>query len=249
MPNNQEMAQALLKPPELNPNSLDQMINGARPDTTGWPTDTDVAQSRAYDNTYGTPAAGFVEAGNSKIRGLPIRDALKLLNGREVPPIENIGALKTTNPEQADQIHRQWLAAQKSAVAALGFDPHHTVSSPQQDNVELTTRGSYFPRTDTMWYDRNSETSGVHEAIHRGIEKLKGSGAIDPSHAMNELLTRRLMMKHFGDVERTVDGDVVNKQMDQAKNVISDPTIDAMEKAAAQLYAKKGFKETVRGPR
>jgi len=238
--------------PEVNAASNDSTINGSRVDMSKWPTDADVALSRGVDNAYGTPAAGFTEAGVSKTREVPLpkipAEARRSFEGFENYP------LKTTTPEQADRVYRQWLAAQRSPTASLGFNPHRTVSSPQEPDRQLTVAGIQDPKTDVMWYDRNHEDAAVHEAIHRGITLLKNSGFKLP-YGNEEMLTRGLMLRHFGELEKRKEGiaEAGNSQVQQAQQLAQSDyfkrALDAIEAAAAQMYARKGGNETVRGPK
>lgn len=153
--------------------------------------------------------------------------------------ITEFGKLKTTTPEQSDQITRVWLAAQKSPIAALGFDPHHIISS-QRRGLSATIGGFYAGGDeDKAWFDRNSEESAVHESLHRGVEMLRKDGSLKIYKDQEEIIVRALMMKHFPNVEIAVDPQSARfKQIERAKTI--DPKeLDRFEAVAAKLIAKR----------
>lgn len=208
--------------------------SGIDSDKSRWPTDDDVASAIRYDLPYGDRSAGFFNPGASKIRTLPIDEAPAAVNQGK---LDTAGKLETTTPQMADSMMRQWLAARKSAVASVGFDPRHIVSSPTNKANPLTAGGVYSRKSDMAWYSRDDESSAVHEMIHRGLQKLIEAGVV-PKSSQRESVVRGLMLRHFGDIEMG-GGKENDKQVDWARNYGDTHELDRIEEAAAKYRAQQ----------
>jgi len=227
---------------------------GATGDMSRWPTNEDADLSWKNDMRYGTTAAGAFEPGSPMNT---IQSPAAAYRGEESPtqtPIDR---------ETAYQLHKAWIGAQRSSVSSLGFDPRNVaswrkdVALVEGDTTEI--RGFYTKgrpgggsMNDYMAYNRSSETTPVHESMHRGIQMLRAAGKLPdfvgdnvsvngrtlPRAFTEEAVVRALMMRHFGNAESNP------KQMRDAKEV-PDTLLDAVESAGAQLISKK----SPRGPR
>lgn len=206
---------------------------GAAGDQTKWPTNEDVVTALKTDQFYGTPLAGYMNPGDAKVRTVPIEDVPRMANKGELDG----GDYKETNQFDVDRIARQSIAAQKSPVAMLGFDPRHTISSPKSD-AELNISGGYTPKTDTAWYDQNDESAAVHESMHRGIKMLVDAGVIPKNKGREEYIVRALMEKYFGGIEMG-GGEAGDRQIKLSRIMIEPKELKTIEDAAAALIAKK----------
>ena len=153
----------------------------------------------------------------------------------------------------ADQVTQQYLAARRSAISTLGFDPSHMATGVGDGaKGDYTLGGMYVPSQDQVMTTGVYPSTGVHEAFHRGIEVLRKAGMLPPpppnAYGLNgvsapgeeEITVRALMQKHLGMVEKgrgnTGDAQVgagtyqLNNHKDQ---------LDALEAAAANYLAKQ----------
>jgi len=210
------------------------------------PTDEDVALSQKYDRTYGDPVASYIKPGGANVNQLPIPDVETAINrGGKLAVPAGMGTPTPVSPEEADRIHRGWMAAERSAVAKLGFQPRNMSVSPPAgpQGPRLTAFGLYDPNTNQSWYDANSPTSAVHESMHRGLQKLREAGVFPKGLPEEELFVRAMMDRHL--TEPTTDpvtGRVYDnrvKQLSEAKRRVRAEDLDAIENAAAWLVAKK----------
>jgi hypothetical protein len=191
-------------------------------DDKHYPNATDATIGRNVDQTYGDKVAPFLQPGSKEYK-LSIDKAI------DADDSEGGIAYKTadrvaTSMEDRNRILNNWQAAQKSPVAALGFDPRVTVHSPNTGE-KLTLAGSYNPTNDTLWYHRAHEDAVVHESMHRGIELLRKANELPEtfkdyvaSHSNGEeYVVRAMKEKYFGDIEKTLEGVDGNAQVEEAK--------------------------------
>ena len=219
-------------------------------DDKSYPGEADVKTGRAVDQTYGDKVAPFMQAG-SKLKSTSPDD----IDAKGKAAIFAAKAAPS-NLAQRDQILNNWQAAQKSPVAALGFDPRvtvHTDLKPGDKGYNLG--GLYTPGKDTLWYSTDHEDSVVHESMHRGIEQLRKSGNlpdevkeyIKTHDNAEEYLVRGMMVKHLGDKELGA-GKLNDEQVNDAKSRMQDSGVagqrfrnatDALEAAASKYIASK----------
>lgn len=214
----------------------------------GWTTPDELAMAKDYDRSYGDPSAGFFQPG-AKVR-MP-RDFMEMRRAFSNDTLGQIG-LQPIDQAMADKLYAAWTAAQSSPLAALGFDPRKLITAPSAitQGKELTIGGSYQPGADQVFTTGQHDSTLVHEAIHRGVQKLKEAGMF-PQNANNvreEIMTRALMNKYYGGIERG-RGAAGDEQVDAATKAYADPKyakiLDEVEAAASQLY----YKQRPRGPR
>ena len=211
---------------------------------------------REVDQFYGNPKQAWFQPGVD-IRTIDIRKAPEVLNDYRFDSVK----WEKLSQYQADNLYIAAVAANKSALAGLGFDPRAVITSPLAP-VQLNIRGQYNPATDTMWTDEKSPPTYVHESVHRGVEELRRAGLIARSPEEerrtgkqyigphdDEMITRAVMQRHFGDVERKTPYANIG-QIDSAKKAYLDDErgiakLDALEALAAKLIQQR----TPRGPR
>lgn len=119
-----------------------------------FPGDDQVKWSQAYDQSYGSPNAGYFKPGNAKIETISIDEAQKFYDAKQAP----FGRLTLTDADMSDKLHKAWLGSQRSAVAGLGFNLMRTVMSPKE-NKTANVAGFYKP---SMWGHRRPGESPDH---------------------------------------------------------------------------------------
>lgn len=217
----------------------------------GWPTaeETTLAQSSGY--LYGDKAEGTLgQNGRGKI--VPsTKLAMRELNRSGGPEFDDTTSPLTT--EQKDALWKAKLAADKSPVAALGFDLTKTQVTPKGAGFPLTIAGAYSPTKDVIWTDGAFESAPVHESIHRGVEELRrkaGNEAVDKAltdkfgvKLSEEAVTRAMMVKHFGEVELNEDptAKVGKEQVERGKWVLQNrpEVLDNLDKLAQEEIKKR----------
>jgi len=220
---------------------------GRDPRATGmvadYPGAKEVGRAKMTDLAYGTPMAAYFGDQPPKIPTATFSEVEKAYP-YNVPS----GRLEPPEQRRLGAIQKGWLAARKSSVAQLGFDPQRTVMTDQPGRT--VGLGGYFqPQADTMWFDVNLDPEAiVHESMHRGLHMLRKEGLIPPELGItgggqrafdrDELLVRAMMLHHFKDVESVQYGRR-HEQVEQAEKVIPKSDIAKIEKIAADYIAKK----------
>jgi len=190
------------------------------PSPLPWPSTEEVNAARDYKKKYGNFNEQDIEGAapvhendetqpyrtripaSAKAQMLPADRALDYLNygrGASQPGL--------LSPEVADRLYAAQIAAQRNPVAALGFDTSRMIHTVDAPNL-FDARGAYLPGNDQMWLGTNSQTTPVHESIHRGIEMLRreSPGSLNkPGEKYEpfkeEYLVRRAMKNAYGDAE------------------------------------------------
>lgn len=214
-------------------------------DDKHYPNDYDRFFARQFQQMYGDPSALFDQAG-AKTQKMSTDEFIDAANSASGLALQAAQTTAST-PEERDHIVNNWIAAQKSSVSALGFDPRVTIHTPPGTH-QLTVNGLYDPQNDSMWYDANHEDAVVHESFHRGITKLMNTPGLLPQGARNyldnsgqELLVRAFKEKYFGDIEMG-DGQAGNDQVQRGKWLLENnpdtvQTMNDLENAAAKYIA------------
>lgn len=218
------------------------------PFSQAYPSAQDVYYAQAYDQTYGTPMGGFMTP-DAKVAQIPLSEA----EGMSSSEVLQNARLQDLSPENRDAFLQNYIAAQKHPVSAIGYDPHNITYTPNDKGADINLEGFYKPSKDSMWYYGKNQDSVVHESFHRGIQKLKEAGLLPKTFnrfAINEeTIARMLMLKNFGNIEETGDGQAGDKQIQIAKEKLTLPEASIilrdLEDAAQEYIAKK----TPRGPR
>lgn len=121
--------------------------------------------------------------------------------------LDDVPSIPTTPVVDDDSVMRAALAANRSPLAALGFDPRK--ASVDVVSKGMNVEGFYDPKKDFIFYSRNSASDPegsalTHEATHRGIKMLQDSpNAVDwPNGSSEEIVVRQLMKANTGDPEQ-----------------------------------------------
>jgi Large polyvalent protein associated domain 38 len=244
------------------------------PSQSGYPTKEDAAHAREAGFGYGD-VQNMLFGDEARTLGRPERITVRDPKTKKVSASENwrsIGGAgkyleeliasvddntksrltKITDPEMRDNITRAALAANRTALATLGFDMRRLVLDTESKGTNFG--GAYDPKTDGMFVVGSEPSAMVHESMHRGIElvrKQRPELFKDWPSDREEMAVRWLMQKH-GDVE-SGRGETADKQIAQAKTLYGDSywgpsrraALDKIEAAAAELLAQR----RPRGPR
>ena len=225
------------------------------PENQQYPSDMDAYFAREFGRGYGNEIDTYMLPGakTKKMTADQVVAAYGDITGRAF----GHAVASSTTPEERNNIMKNWIAAQKSPLSALGFDPHVTIMTPKEES-DLTLSGFYRPGTDTLWYYAAHPDAEVHEAMHRGIEKLRKANALPPAASAvidntaryqdlgEEYLVRALKEKYFGDIEMSPGADAGNAQVEAAKFFMNESegkdefkaAMEALENAAAKQIAK-----------
>ena len=203
-----------------------------------------IALARSSDVTYGSPAAAYAQppyggkipSPNNRNQVLTHSTVWWMIPG-DSPQAGGV------SPNVSDNLMAGYLASRRSALAALGFDPHHMAIGDAPPN-DWSVSGSYYPKEDQILSTGVYPSTTAHESMHRGIEMLRQAGMLPKEfgNLSEESSVRAQMLRNFGGVERG-RGSVGDEQVDNGQyyneNRNFSPTMDALEAAAQQLYAKR----------
>lgn len=215
-----------------------------------WTTPEELETAKKNDLAYGDPSAGFFQPGARVRMPSTLVEMQRAFNQQS---LENLPA-RPTDQAMSDRLYSAWLASRSSPVAALGFDPRAMVTAPSSvaGNANLTLGGTYSPSKDLMFTTGQHDSTYGHEAIHRGLQKLREANRLpkDFPKDLEEILTRAMMMRYYGGVEKG-RGEAGDQQISAAEMLLKQPgqritkIIDDAEAAAAKLIAE----QRPRGPR
>jgi hypothetical protein len=215
-----------------------------------YPDQSDVANARANDASYGSLAAAFVQPPYGGQVASPrtsqqIQDAFDQMDSSGKSPL----GPQAVSPGVSDNLMAGYLASQRSALAGLGFDPRH-MTIAEAPPEKWTVSGSYYPKEDQILSTGVYPSTTVHESMHRGLEALRQAGMLpeEANKMSEEAIVRGQMLRNYGDTE-VGRGKLGDQQIDDGRYYNTNPnfasTMDAIEIAAQKLYAQRH----PRGPR
>lgn len=213
---------------------------------TSYPSSADAAFARTSGIGYGSPNEAFIQGNRErvapKMRG-DIDDqfasALQKVNSSNVPPKEK--------ERMADIYTKAQLVVNRSPISALGFDPRHIAIDTSGD--QLTLGGVYLSKSDQVWAGISESDSIVHEATHRGLQKLRDSGLLSDEESKwlktgsrEELLVRYLMEKYAGTEtpkpDEKIPEEEVGRILNQRAGIYSKDDLADFNKMEASIEAK-----------
>lgn len=222
-----------------------------------FPTADEVTGSMA---AYGSPVEPMLTA-PARVRSLPLAAAVESINrgtlGVERPPVAGdvpgldpryVKGLKSTEgrvtPETQKALYQAYLAAQRSALAQLGFDPRRMITSPDSEYVSSAT-GVYVPEDDVMWVQPEyAPSNAVHESMHRGMEILRKDNPQELKNLQGggreETIVRQMMLDKYGPVEAERNPEAVERAKELLHYFREDRNrLNELEKMAAKLIAQR----------
>ena len=215
-----------------------------------YPSQADVMFARANDASYGSNAAAFVQPPyGGKIASPRTGDQIQSAFDQLDSSSKNTFGPQPISPGVSDNLMAGYLASQRSALAALGYDPRH-MTIADAPSEKWTVSGSYYPKADQILSTGVYPSTTAHESMHRGIEALRQANMLPPGFddLSEESSVRAQMLRNYGGVE-TGRGSVGDEQIANGRfyneNRNFSPIMDALETAAQKLYAQRH----PRGPR
>lgn len=216
-----------------------------------YPDENDVQFARDVGFGYGTPLEPFLQPGMAS--GRRIND---IYEGQAyVQRAFDTGESQPVDPMIVDEPLAQMfaqaaLAAKRSPLMSLGFDPRKTVAGMYENGRRLSNGGIYNPLTDEMYAAQYSPPAIAHESMHRGLEMLEranpnflAENKIGPY--TEELLVRRMMDTYWPDEEMRNNGHVGQIEASRNNSYKLDPIIEIVEALAAEEIKNR----TPGGPR
>ena len=228
------------------------------PPLASYPTPEDALEARKYDFGYGTGNEPYTQGNVARVLGSKNSKGVFEPESGGGVPVRNLTAtvddpaysqnldLKTpaTYPIHdtlGTQLAQAALAANRSPVANLGFDPSRAVMDVEIEHP--TIAGVYTPKRDAMYAAASEPSAIVHESAHRGIKQLKEDPALaDLFNRLpdEELLVRYIMATQAGDPEKT-GGPKDQQQRETALNLMKHygTSFERLNRAAEDAYAAR----------
>lgn len=214
------------------------------PPLAQYPTNADAEYARKYGHGYGSGNEPFLDNEATRVIGRTVPEVIfekgKPKSGKPLFMPEGTMSLMNSLPERSidalasavnapdktgilrgvdnapvsNIMMRAGLAANRSPIAALGFDPDKVVLDSQSGDKKFTLGGAYLPQpkstTDNMYVNLSQPDGStiVHESTHRGFQKLRDNHPDKVREIFNtgvmpseEMVVRWLMNKNAGDPE------------------------------------------------
>lgn len=183
---------------------------------TEYPSGDDVAFAKKADVGYGSGNESFLSGQSANVWSYPgkkgaqavgIQDVRDATEAATDPKLRNIMG---GSPETAALYTAAHLAALRSPVTALGFDPHK-VALDLRSGDKVSAAGMYRGGRDSIYSNAAYPSNIVHESTHRGLKRLRESGIV-PKEVLDALppeesVVRYIMSLHMGDPEKNVKGE------------------------------------------
>ena len=206
-----------------------------------YPSKEDAEFARKSEFGHGNPATAHTKEG-SLGRVVDESQVVRVVNGGLYNKLPYVARTK----EQGDALMQAQLAANRSAIASLGYDPRELVTTPVGKKEFSAVGATNVKAPYSMWVHEGFPSTYVHESMHRGLNKLKEAGVKIPED--DETLVRAMMWRYFGDTEKG-KGALGDEQVEDGKTALRygkySQMIDELEAQAAQVIAKN----RPRGPR
>ena len=234
------------------------------PPRQDFPSQDEVAYGREVGATYGSPVAPMLENPFAKIKSMSLDAAADAYNrgvlGNERPPVAGdvpgldpkiVSKMPSTEGratlETRDALYRAYLAAQRSALASMGFDPRRMITTPaDEEGRRASVTGAYVPDNDRIWTQAEyAPPNPVHESMHRGLDILRKNYGKDkpdviPNDYDEERIVREMMLRQYGPVEEKRNPDAVANAKFRLDNFYEErKRLDQLERLAAEFMAKK----------
>lgn len=198
-----------------------------------YPTIGDAQAARLYAIKYGDPNTRIIDndykMSQLAIKGQPLINAL---GEGDFPKQQEYAFSNPPTPtrlgwDSADRMQQAQEAARLSPTAQLGFDPSQATYTP--NNARVSWLGATdFSNTKRMWFDNRSETTPVHESLHRGhalmMDDPEGREILKKVYSKyedpEERLVRAEMQRRFNPDVEDPHGQYWGKTTDKWENPI-----------------------------
>jgi hypothetical protein len=190
------------------------------PKDKSYPTDSDADAARRSGFSAQSSFENYLNNEVSKVLAIKSKKKLTPVSGEgfkesDVTDIagrlaQNADLNDKQNKELRDRVHNLYmkgaLAANRSAIASVGFDPKRMVIDTVLEHANIG--GIYSPDKDSI-YANFTEPQGstiVHESIHRGLEILRKTNPdvtkLIKSIGSEELIVRYIMASMMVDTDK-----------------------------------------------
>jgi len=241
--------------------SYDTTVRNVTPEAKALPTyptaaDADEAMRQGFG--YGDANAAFLEGHSARLLDPSLTGPAGAITDDDPRTKERAGRVTGKPEDHVTKSYQQaQLAANRSAVAALGFDPRSINLLPEDTGTNLG--GLYNPETDQIYSSRNLDKKGeeggnmVHESVHRGLEALRkrfGDDVVGVPPSQDERYTKALARYLSGRSESEVSDPykypvTMAFEGKGANMTVKPEELQRLEALAAQLLAER----RPRGPR
>lgn len=137
---------------------------------------------------------------------------------------EKLSKFVEGNPKTAEVFAKGALAANRIPIAALGWDPSRVMLDTKM-GPNATVAGLQDTKSDMMYVNVDYPEAVVHEAIHRGMDKLRqkhpdffATAKKNDALPSEEMITRYLMLTQAGNPEEG-RGNIASKQVKDSKQL------------------------------
>lgn len=216
---------------------------------SGYPTVEDAQYAIKQGLGYGSGNEPYINSEKAQIKvGGLLKDLGDMINS----PAENVDLTKFGNIDQRAKVATLFaqgaLAANRSAIASVGFKPDNTDLSTNLP--PLTVGGAYDPETNKVWMNIEKgvkPSTVVHESIHRGLAELRKevpeARKLIATLPNEEYVVRYMMATKMGNPEEG-RGSIADEQRSKALALFKlDPkyveTVDKIEELAAEYRKNK----------
>lgn len=229
------------------------------PPLSSYPSTADAQYAIAQGFGYGTGNEPYIEGKRANIYDRPQTGNLEAAINA---PASSVDLTKFKNVDELNKVRTLYaqgaLAANRSPIAAYGFDPNRTAL--QTKLGPSTIGGGYDPKSDRVYTnvaEGEVPYNIVHESTHRGLTRLMNPGedasedqkriateaaSIFKTFPDQETIVRYLMAKKAGDPELG-SGDFGDRQRQRSLNYfLGDWTkeqqkrLDRLEELAAEAH-------------
>ncbi|SRR5216684_2673157 len=222
---------------------------GQAPPLKEYPSAEDAALARRAGFSYGSGSERFLSGDRIRDAGKPRGDIDTIAKRLAGTPPRNVAPKQ--KGDVSDLFTKAALAANRSAITSLGFDPARI--NVERTGEQTTIAGFYADRPDQVYANASVPAAMVHESAHRGLKILRDAKVLTEKERNllddhEEFVVRYLMQKTAGDPEATqTTGDVSKKQQEIARYLFGQSalaqerrdTLASIERKAAALVAQR----------
>lgn len=220
------------------------------PIITNMPSREDVESERKYGTSGPNPGDRIPSYDMEKLIDLVNSgrisgsDAYKIFR-EEWPKAKAIPDSLGLSNEDAYRLYAGQMLAMAAPTSYLGYNEHNITYSPSRKK-RSNISGMTIPNNQ-IYVDLNDPSVVAHESIHAGINSLPKDSDIrkrlKEDSDLNELVTRAIMLRRFGDIEENESG-VKDPQVTQARNMLKNKPeflkfIQSLEKESAHEGARR----------
>lgn len=191
------------------------------PPLSGYPSQDDAREALKYGFGYGSGNEPYIEAHRARVMGdssgkqfraqsaagMMIDKAISAVDDEQLSKMLDLDKMENWKLKEklGTTFAQAALAANRNAIATLGFDPNRTVMDIVMEGANVG--GAYHKKKDAIYanIDAVDPSSVLHESIHRGLQKLREkspeAAELIKDLPQEEYVVRYMMYKYAGDPE------------------------------------------------